>query len=723
MNQTQSVLEEELALLRGIGDRTKQIRKAPAYNRLRWNMNEDNGRALYVENYAIGDAPVSSRSEERAETVPYDERPRKKYPQGHGDAYGHYLMALKVYYGLIRNQSFEWSPGRSRATIGDESIVVDYFDERKFGQAALGRARTALEVADLTHRRDFVTGQSGILGLTWEVETEQEDSGLPPPTLRWGTADWASRGGQGAYLDWVVGNAMLPDEDENPDDLLGALDRESVEELRDLAEMGDALQTRLDAATAGFNPLGVPRDAIAFDINLRTQVRENRSAFDLLYERATHSLRTTKRVLATSLITKAENVALDREGSQRRRLFEEQEVNLNSRLIELFGTPFPSAIGPGRRYRTGYDGPDLDYYNCIEQSALHEAGRVGRFDWNIPVTHFAEDTMNPAVEEILLTLTADASTICVHAGSEQRRSPGRIQADIRRVLQAAHLLDRTVSEYGSLIDSIKEQQQNITLAENVDAQDIRILEIERDTYQTLSELYRQASARRIRFQRAARWASMAASAIAEKIPKVTGLIAGLSTGTVTDFGAPARGAALLAGAVASEVAMTSAGEQEILALDAARAKELIRLDTSFERVRLQRPLRDESRGIELRALIRQEPLARSELHQRFEDLLQALATYRSTREAAQRLLTERHRLRARAARGFESLRYREMAFRFLRREAVDRYRAQFNIALLDVLMLARQFDFETNYSPEDPAAIASRHLKELVQTRHAWARS
>jgi hypothetical protein len=38
-----------------------------------------------------------------------------------------------------------------------------------------------------------------------------------PKLVNWGMDHWASRVGQGTYLNWVVGNAILPDEDPEPD--------------------------------------------------------------------------------------------------------------------------------------------------------------------------------------------------------------------------------------------------------------------------------------------------------------------------------------------------------------------------------------------------------------------------------------------------------------------------------------------------------------------------
>ena len=87
MNQTASLLEEELALLRG-RDASKQpgVQKHPLYNRLIWNFTRDitGGEVAYALNYNIRneDGDVSGTINEADAKV--------LYPQGHGDAWGHY---------------------------------------------------------------------------------------------------------------------------------------------------------------------------------------------------------------------------------------------------------------------------------------------------------------------------------------------------------------------------------------------------------------------------------------------------------------------------------------------------------------------------------------------------------------------------------------------------------------------------------------------------------
>ena len=97
--QSPSLLQEELTLLRGrdgpfgsdssIGTRTDV---APAYNRLYWNFSPDApGQTAYVLNYNITDKDLTG--------VVNATDARLMFPQGHGDAWGHYLSSIKSYFG------------------------------------------------------------------------------------------------------------------------------------------------------------------------------------------------------------------------------------------------------------------------------------------------------------------------------------------------------------------------------------------------------------------------------------------------------------------------------------------------------------------------------------------------------------------------------------------------------------------------------------------------
>jgi hypothetical protein len=98
--QVASSLDEELALLKGRDDSVNPgVITAPAYNRLWWNYTRgiNSGEVLYATNYNIKEKTGSSTANGVVDAADA----QRMFPQGHGDAYGHYLTALKGYYKLL----------------------------------------------------------------------------------------------------------------------------------------------------------------------------------------------------------------------------------------------------------------------------------------------------------------------------------------------------------------------------------------------------------------------------------------------------------------------------------------------------------------------------------------------------------------------------------------------------------------------------------------------
>ena len=194
MNQTASLLQEELELLRGRDDhRAPEVEIQPVYNRLYWNKTGDitGGEVAYSLNYNITDKNDDCGiSEEDAKIM---------YPQGLGDAWGHYLIGIKNYYRLIRHPLYTWKTRAESILVGGVPVAVDFLDERKFAKTAAAKARTGAEIVNLTYRQNYVEDPEG------QYQGYRDDD----PERAWGLSEWASRAGQGAYFDWVVGNALL----------------------------------------------------------------------------------------------------------------------------------------------------------------------------------------------------------------------------------------------------------------------------------------------------------------------------------------------------------------------------------------------------------------------------------------------------------------------------------------------------------------------------------
>ncbi len=193
-NQVPSLLDEELALLRGRTQETApSTHLSPYYNRLVWNFTRgmNAGEVAYAVNYNI--------SGNNKSVIDYSQA-AEMYPQGHGDAYGHYLSALSGYYRLMRNPFFSWgSPAMGEMVVADAVVNVDYYDEAQFAKTAYNVAKTALEVVDRTARKAY-RDNGGASGAGYTDKNASRNFGY---------GEWASRGGFGALCNWAVGNSLL----------------------------------------------------------------------------------------------------------------------------------------------------------------------------------------------------------------------------------------------------------------------------------------------------------------------------------------------------------------------------------------------------------------------------------------------------------------------------------------------------------------------------------
>ena len=86
---------------------------------------------------------------------------RIMFPQGHGDAWGHYLTAMTTYYNLLRHPYFSWNPQSEAVQVAGVPINVDFLDERQFVETAVAKAKTGAEIVDLTYRKAYVENPNG----------------------------------------------------------------------------------------------------------------------------------------------------------------------------------------------------------------------------------------------------------------------------------------------------------------------------------------------------------------------------------------------------------------------------------------------------------------------------------------------------------------------------------------------------------------------------------
>jgi hypothetical protein len=719
--QMPSLLEEELALLRGRDDFfLPGVEVTPVYNRLVWNYTRgiDAGEVIYALNYNIQEKPDSS-----PDGIINAADAARMFPQGHGDAYGHYLTALKGYYSLLLNPNFDWVPRIEAVNILGKPVSVDYQDERKFAAAAAAVARAGRQVFDLTWRKDY----QPVHQVGWEqfaatrVNAQRSyvnvaDGGTNQTVRNWGLDHWASRVGQSTYLNWVVGNAILPDVDPIPThEGIQKVDRTTVPELAELVLVGNGLQTTLDNAEGGLSPLGVPEDGLAFDLNPNLIVGvEGGTHFEQIYSRATKALNNA--VVAfddakdvTRLMRSEQDSLAELQAS-----IAQQELAYTNALIELYGTPYSDDIGVGKTYKQGFAGPDLFHYMYVDDVTLYEQ-RNGMWDPN------AEDTFPIDIQALpdywgtklgsdnwLVQSSDPKYTLGEHyieykwgphgflekptTWKGKRSSPGQIQQAISEIIAAHDNLYVAITAYAM---SDKEdldkaiQLHNALQASFASAATIEATQRSKEKDIIASETG-YAIANKV-LETVAGYAEEIQAATAEALPK--NLVFGLSTGG--DLMSPARGALYVAMAVVKQVLLSAdtGAFMGTTSFQAARQSELA--DSRDDVLGLERAQELKQSIVDLGAALKQVQGGFILINEALRRLDDARRGYQGLVAQGDRIQAERMVFRQRSAALIQGFRTRDAAFRIFRNEKLERYKTLFDLSARYSLLAANAYDYET----------------------------
>lgn len=701
-----SLLEQDLDLLRGRDDALLPgVQVAPVYNRLYWNYTRgiDAGEVLYLLNYDILD--------ENGDGVVDAADAAILFPQGHGDAYGHYLTALTGYYSLLMNQNFDWVPSIEAVLVLGQPVSVNYQNERKFAAAAAAVARAGQQIFDLTWRQDYQPGTSGGWDYFSKTRLNQQRTysnggATNYVTEYWGMDHWAARTEQGAYLNWVVGNAILPPVDPDPSHQgIQKVDRTTVPELQELPATATALQTDMDNAEAGLTPLGLPQNAIPFDINpYQVTGSSPMTHFEQIYQRAVTALNN-----AVVAFDDAANVTqILRAGNDSQADFQtsvdNQELAFTNSLIDLYGTPYPDDEGPGKTYKQGYAGPDLIHYMYVEHPESTFNGtqpdptKVQTF--NVAITQLPADWLtvlgtdinNVTIGSVQFNIGPDGFFGKPSNWTSQRQSPGNIQQAISGYIRAHDALD------SALDDAVKAKQAFDKAVQVFQAQ-----VQEHNTKRTLQEInllaqdiYKSAQFASDILDKATALtktvAQQQSSVFADALPQ--SLIFGLADGG--DELAPARAAIKEAGAITED----SFDVEGFVQYAVVRGLQFVTETTSslsdFYQIQpldwtLQMKQSVKDLGIQLVAV--QDHL--TTINQRLRDLDDAKRKYAQLVAQGDRIQQQRQTFRQHAAAIIQGYRVRDAAFRIFRNEKLERYQTLFNLAAQYSFLAAQAYDYET----------------------------
>jgi hypothetical protein len=120
--------------------------------------------------------------------------------------------------------------------------------------------------------------------------------------------------------------------------------------------------------------------------------------------------------------------------------------------------------------------------------------------------------------------------------------------------------------------------------------------------------------------------------------------------------------------------------------------------------------------VALQQLIRTEVQQRYELYELKEALNQAGDNYRVTLAQGLRLAEERIAFRRGVAATTQQARYQDMAFRIFQNDALQKYRAQFDLAARYVYLAAKAYDYETCLLGSDTRG-GQRFLTDIIRQR------
>ncbi len=709
--QLPTLLDEELALLRGRDDVLQPgVQTSPVYNRLVWNYTRgiDSGEVIYALNYNVLDQNTDGKVD-AADAA-------KLFPQGHGDAYGHYLTATKGYYSLLLNNSFDWVPRTEAVTVLGKPVAVDYLDERKFASSAAAVARTGRQIFDLTWRQNYTLGQER--GWTQFSETRVSQRTVLNGTAtnrivrHWGADQWASRTMQGSFLNWVVGNAILPEVDPDPShEGIQKIDRSTVPELVELPTTAADLQAALDNAEGGLTPLGLPEGSLAFDIKptLFTTVgfAEPKTHFEQVFDRAkgvlNNAVASFDDAKDVTRLMRSEQDSV----SELQAKVAQQELAYKNSLIELYGTPYSDDIGPGKTYLQGYDGPDLIHYTYtdqVERIAGNQLELGTNYMLSVDIQNLPSTWMNVVNTTLsgFVTTPSEDQKVSVYIDSKaafakpstwsgRRASPGAIQQSISEYTAARNRVFASLQDAQGAKDHLVKSVLMFNTQKDILGLIKRNDHEAADREQDINSKSATMASQEAWLQASTDVADTLVGAIAEGIPQ--SLIVGLAGGGDVLSGARA---AVYFGLVASKTALllggagaVQAGNNQIVEYQ-EQLRDLVKANAN-----LQLDLETKNAVFMLEEELDAYQANLWSINERLRELDDADRAYRSLVAQGDRLQNEREVYRQRAAAIVQGFRTRDAAFRIFRNEKLERYKTLFDLAARYAYLTANAYDYET----------------------------
>jgi probable HAF family extracellular repeat protein len=731
-NQLDSLLEEELGLLRGRDDSAAGVSAAPIYNRLFWNFTLGEGEVAYQQNYNISDMDGNGFLDEKDARV--------LYPQGHGDAWGHYLTAMKQHYALLRHPFFTWVPRSEFVSVAGATLKVDFLDERKFATTAAAKARTGAEIVDLTYRRDYVDDPAGQWQGYKDTQTERA----------WGVSEWARRAGTGAYLDWITANTLLPSVDPNPSHTgIDRIDRQTVREIQEIPGHFEEIQARLDQADGGLNPLGLAKGVVPFDIDPSlinaSSGQATKSHYEQIQDRAIKAMKNA--VSVWNEVNKSTEALRRNQDSVEEFAsnVSDQERDFRNRLIEIYGYPHAGDIGAGKTYPSGYEGPDLYHYMYVpvpdfdgisstaaaERTAYYTPmglgidfignSQSGAFGSSNQSFWFPEDfakglANGPDVLSATNRILAVKfpRTTARYAFSPpstwgSRRAAGEIQLALSDLIQNEARLRSALKADAALFADIEDRVAILSARYDLRADTLKLRNDLANTKISFATTIVGLKFLESQTSKAGEIAGSIGDATQEALPVAVGLA---NDATSTARSVIKFGALTLKQTAGTAASLAKAGAEVIEKIGLPAAEAIV--NSKISAVEFDYEIRKQVD--ELERVLHQIATSKLEGIRLAEAVQQSGDRYQAALARGQRLLEERVAYRTRVSARTTESRYRDMTFRIFRNDALQKYRASFDLAQRYVFLAATAYDYESNLLGTD-ARGGRNFLTDIIRQR------
>jgi hypothetical protein len=391
-------------------------------------------------------------------------------------------------------------------------------------------------------------------------------------------------------------------------------------------------------------------------------------------------------------------------------------------LIEIYGYPYAQ----DSTYPSGYDGPDLYHHMYIniteitgENSppstnftgyfAAPRAGLTTNDYW----LGFDSNTVDTAVLPVLYPLSTASYGFLAPEQWGQRRAPGELQMTLSDLVQANAQLKIALQNYDGLVQDIQAAIDLLEARYNINASKIKVRKGLNGEITDLNNRLRGLKAAELFLRRAAEITQDIRDALLEGIPE--NVIFGLADGG--DINAPLQATLLLGFVAVKQAVAIGADVAEGLQHHFELTKEEAQLDAELSLEVLDQRYEVLQQVKELEHLIRDEAASRLAAYTQAEVIRQAAGRYLAKLAEGERLVQERIRFNRDTAAEVTRTRYEDMTFRIFRNDALQKYRAAFDIAARYVYLAANAYDFEVNFLGTDQRS-GQRFLTDLVRQRN-----